>query len=208
MNKVEKFEQALKEFGIGAEFVRVLEKSRYTGPVIFFDLRKKSLEQLGIQATKADELRIVFAYYIEIYEQMNSFILMDNHEKCCFFANKKICELMTKENDPQHEWMRLFPGAEVRTFIPEDLSNDFYKSEWHVYCEDAFSCIYLHHIPASCKVYDHELIGVENYFPRQMYFIMESIAKGNHRGVKYPQMCKNERVLEYAPKTVLWHRAP
>lgn len=199
MDHAQMFNNHLASYGLNQEFGLVLNDASYDGPVIFFDLTSVHLEKLGINKDKAEVLSRAFAKFVCVYEQMNAFILMDEANKSLFFSTREICNLLAgKSGYNEFLWMAIFPGIEPRKIIPQRIDAS---------CrDDTFSCMHLREIPPYYEKYGQKIYDIRGYFPELMFFIMENVAKGIHPHVFYPLMYKNEGMLSFPPKTVLWHR--
>lgn len=194
----------------GGEFAALMKCSCYKGPVIFFDLRLSHLEALKIPDPEEKILPLIemLDFFIRGYEQMNSFILCDDVTLCRFYSTSQICKLLsTKAPKPEFMWHNVFPMAEYHSFVSNDVHSNFPLSEWYARYGNAFSCMHFREIPKSYFKYGKEIVGVENYFPEIMYFLMENIKNEYYPGVIYPCLYKTERsVPGFQPKVVYWHR--
>ncbi len=211
MDTLERFKELYALLRV--EFLRVVEKSEYSGkgPVIFFDLREKSLEALEISnpGEKIKDLREMVEIYICTYEQMNSFILCDNAEDCRFYSLNQICRLLTGRYCPaKFSWCAVFPTGEIEAFIPENMHKNFPFAEWYHAYGNGFACLYLYEIPEVYFKYGEAVTGVENYLPEIVYFIMEGIKNGYYPHVIYPPLYKTDKHLpNMHPKVVYWHQS-
>ena len=171
----ELFSRYRKEFGV------ILDKSDYRGPVLVFDLRRQSLWSLNISYTKelVSSLIEMFDYFIREQEQMNSFILCDEVSNCRFYSTNQILRLLNGQNfNSDHNWLKIFPNAEIHGAIPDDAHGNFALAEWYAQHGNAFACMKFKEIPAFYEKYGEKIFGVENYLPEVMYFLMEGIKGG------------------------------
>lgn len=208
MCKQEDFEKLSARYG--CEFAALMKCSRYNGPVIFFDLRLSHLEALKIPNPEEKILPLIkmLDFFIRAYEQMNSFILCDDVSLCRFYSTNQICKLLSAKNPkPEFMWHNVFPMVEYHSFVPSEVHKNFPLAEWYACHGNAFSCMYFKEIPKSYFKYGKEIVGVENYLPEIMYFLMENIKNGYYPHVIYPCLYKTERAVpEFHPKVVYWHR--
>lgn len=201
-NCEELFSRYGKEFGV------ILDKSDYRGPVLVFDLRRQSLWSLNISYTKelVSSLIEMFDYFIREQEQMNSFILCDEVSNCRFYSTNQILRLLNGQNfNSDHNWLKIFPNAEIHGAIPDDAHGNFALAEWYAQHGNAFACMKFKEIPAFYEKYGEKIFGVENYLPEVMYFLMEGIKGGKYPKVDYPYLYKPNPVAGFLPELVYWH---
>lgn len=201
-NCEELFSRYGKEFGV------ILDKSDYNGPVLFFDLRRQSLWNLNISYSEELVASLVemFDYFICEQEQMNSFILCDDVARCRFYSTNQILRLLNGQNfNLDYNWHKIFPKAEIHGAVPNDAHANFALAEWYAQHGNSFACMTFKEIPISYKKFDEEILGVENYLPEVMYFLMENIKKGCYPNVDYPYLYKPNVVAGFLPELVYWH---
>ncbi len=206
MQKEQYYEELFSKYR--KEFSVVLDKCDYTGPVLFFDLRRKNLQNLGISCSEEVLFSLVemFDYFIRRQEQMNSFILCDEVSQCRLYSTNQILRLLNGQNfNPDYSWHKIFPNAEILGAVPEDAYRNFALAEWYVRYGNAFACMTFKEIPASYFRFNEEIVGVENYLPEVMYFLMENIKKGCYPHVDYPYLYKATPVAGFLPELVYWH---
>ncbi len=192
---------------------KIIHDVSYHGPVIIFDLREKSLSEKGFTLS-GDEIKEVAAYisdYIKHYEQMNSFILTDDHRHCVFYATKEICELLQGKRS-EMVWAGVFPNSHYVPCVPNEIQRKGHVHGWcHAEKGYSFGLLMLKSVPESYMQFNHVLFGVENYLPEVVYWVMEALIDYE---LYYPPMCNESRELwnRLPPKKIqdpymrIWHK--
>ena len=146
MQKEQYYEELFSKYR--KEFSVVLDKCDYTGPVLFFDLRRKNLQNLGISCSEEVLFSLVemFDYFIRRQEQMNSFILCDEATQCRFYSTNQILRLLNGQDaSSDYNWHKIFPYAEIHRAFLNDAQDDSALGE----SDTCFAYMTFKEIPAS-----------------------------------------------------------
>lgn len=215
MNTNPKGENA-KNSNISPEEVafKIIHASSYRGPVIIFDLRRRTLDEKGLPLTheKAREVGALIADYVQHFEQMNSLILADDHRDCSFYATKEICEILQGKFSDMI-WAGAFPHSKYIPCVSSEIQGKGHVHAWaHAEKGYSFGMLKLKSIPENYFQFNHIINGVENYLPEVVYWIMEALID---KELYYPALY-NEKAEQHKlklpakiakdPHMRIWHK--